>query len=256
MTSTAHPISLFILTVLVASTLTGCEDAKNTQAIKPVDEKTDLVSSDVQESEVAPLIPPPITADADERALTSTAPTPLESPATISSENGQIAVDESAVNQSNDPENISSRNKGVKAAKVVMPKKLRGIWSDNNADGKSQCERYRLATRRGRTDEDDELSNSLVGSLVITRHMIHAYSDYGEGNFYAIKQVSRMQGDKWNVTAQLGIDFLPYDEVAEDMVALELHLSSGLLYWKDEDVSSRYFRCSDLTCVEENIYLK
>lgn len=247
----AYPLTLLILAVLTTTTLTSCDGAKTPQTIEPVSEEKAPGNGDLKETEVTQS---QTTTDIDDRASKSTMPSTHMSPATASLESEPAPAGKNAVNQSKDQANMPPADKRTKPARAVIPKKLRGIWSENDADGKLQCERYKLATRDARDKENDELSNSLVGSLVITRHMIHDYAEYGEGNFYAIERISRTRGDKWKVTAQIGIDTFPSDEDARDIVAFELSLSSNLLYWKEEEAPSSYFRCDDLDFIDENSY--
>lgn len=254
-----HPISLFMFAVLIASMLSCCESAKAPQATEPVNEKTTLDRGDTKETKVATLIPPPITPDIDDQPSKPTMPPAHPSPTKISPENEQVPVGKNAVKQSNHQANMSAAGKRTKSARAVIPKKLRGIWSDNDADGKLKCEQYRLAIRHDRKDEGDELSNSLVGSLVITRHMIHAYAEYGEGDFYLIKNVTPTGRDEWKIDSHVYVDTFPSeeDEGDEEMFTFRLDLTSKLLFWRNydskkiheiaNDESPGFFRCGQLT---------
>lgn len=142
-----------------------------------------------------------------------------------------------------------------KAMKPVMPIELRGIWSDNDADGRSQCHRYKSAAKHRR--DDDSVSISLIGSLVITKNLIHAYSEYGEGDFYGVTRIVPAGRNKWQITAQVSIDTLPSEEDKEDLETFRLDLISKILYWKNyesenhknlaADDSPGYFKCAPLT---------
>lgn len=136
------------------------------------------------------------------------------------------------------------------ATASTLPSPLFGIWYENNADGKRSCKAY---SKIKSSKDTDAVSASLVGSLVITAKLVHAYSEYGEGNFYAVKKVTKSGNHGWKVDTLLYIDAMPsgeeYDSGAE---TLNLLVESGVLVvtfegWKDERNSQGYFRCSEVS---------
>lgn len=220
----ARLVSLLALTFLTTSLLPACENAQTLPAAVPVKETTPNGSEPkIVES---PLITPsPTTADSSEQTLKAVAPT-----ATI------------------------QQNKKMEPARGAIPERLIGVWSDNDANGKLQCDQYKLMIKHRRND--DELSNSLVGSLLITRHLIHAYSEYGEGNFYAVKKISQIGRSKWLITSQVSVDTLPSEEIVEELFTFQLDLDSAVLYWRNyddkeppeiaQDKSPGFFKCGQL----------
>jgi hypothetical protein len=129
---------------------------------------------------------------------------------------------------------------------ATLPAELIGVWSSDDADGRAQCARYRALPAD--VGESDEGSTSLIGSVVITASMIHQYSEYGEGNFYAVRGVEALGTGIWKVVVQLGTDTVPTDggqperethrlEVRQDRLSWEPHASA-------EDLA--YFRCGDI----------
>ncbi|HZF98074.1 MAG TPA: hypothetical protein VEY92_07495 [Pseudoxanthomonas sp.] len=81
----------------------------------------------------------------------------------------------------------STRAKGGEGQVLpAMPETLIGVWHRNDSDGRQACAAYK---KFASASEIDEESNALLGGLIITKDLVHAYSEYGEGNFYAIKRV-------------------------------------------------------------------
>ncbi len=91
-----------------------------------------------------------------------------------------------------------------------MPKSLQGVWHENSQHGRDQCERYR---RLGPDKQPvDEASDPLVGALVINDRIVHAYSEYGEGDFFSIQNVQKLSPGQWRVRSRVYIDTMPsYD---------------------------------------------
>lgn len=126
-----------------------------------------------------------------------------------------------------------------------LPAELAGVWSSDDADGRAQCDRYRALPAD--VGESDEGSTSLIGSVVITPSMIHRYSEYGEGNFYAVRGVESLGAGIWKVTVQLGIDAMPSAEDRSEMETHRLEVRQGRLNWEPQPAEDRvYFRCGDI----------
>lgn len=94
------------------------------------------------------------------------------------------------------------------------PRALQGIWFDNNAEGRAQCQAYKSADKTDR----DEVSGRLVGGVLISGSIMHAYSEYGEGNFYQLRRLEKVGRDNWRVAVAVGIDTVPEASQAEDDV--------------------------------------
>jgi hypothetical protein len=131
---------------------------------------------------------------------------------------------------------------------VTVPAELIGVWSSDDADGRAQCNRYRALPAD--IGESDEGWVSLVGSIVITPSLIHQYSEYGEGNFYAVRGIEALGGGNWRVAVQVGIDTMPTDEGQPDTNTYRLKLKQARLRWESEApagaYASAYFRCGDI----------
>ncbi len=129
-----------------------------------------------------------------------------------------------------------------------MPKSLQGVWHESSQHGRDQCERYR---RLGPGEQPvDEASDPLVGALVIHDRIVHAYSEYGEGNFFSIQNVQQLSTGRWRVRSRVYIDTMPSDDEhgTESVDLLLLH--GGKLRWTEEgrdkplqSESPYFFRC-------------
>lgn len=133
------------------------------------------------------------------------------------------------------------------AQRAQMPGDLTGVWSDNNEHGKTQCTAWRKNPRE-RADGYDPL----VGAVIIRKGLIHSYSEYGEGNFYKVTQVTPAGSQRWRVRSQLYIDTMPSDdppapgEEAPLQVTDTMTLKAGTLTWESDDGDPRIlFRCGD-----------
>ncbi len=135
-----------------------------------------------------------------------------------------------------------------------MPDALIGVWHRSDDDGRRSCDSYRKV---GSTIDTDEEPYSLIGSLVVTRGLVHAYAEYGEGNFYAVKHVSYLGNQEWNVDALVYIDTMPTEGESADKDSLRFKIESELLSMNETDVgdgherSFRFFRCGE---VLESLY--
>jgi hypothetical protein len=90
-------------------------------------------------------------------------------------------------------------------APTSYPLALSGIWFDDSKEGKAQCLAYKNADKTN----DDEVSARLVGAVLIRGSMMHAYSEYGEGNFYALRKLEKMGRNSWRAAVAIGIDSVP-----------------------------------------------
>ena len=94
---------------------------------------------------------------------------------------------------------------------------------------------------------------------MITRHLVHAYSDYGEGNFYVVKRVVKLGSQDWEIDVLIGIDSMPSGGVDEYKGTFRFTVASGLLSMKEVDApegvaqASDFFKCEK---VLDGMYLK
>ena len=129
---------------------------------------------------------------------------------------------------------------------ATLPEELIGVWSGDDADGRAQCARYRALPAD--VGESDEGLTSLIGSVVITASMIHQYSEYGEGNFYAVRGVEALGTGIWKVVVQLGTDTMPTAEDHAERETHRLEVRQDRLNWKPQisGEDRTYFRCGDI----------
>jgi hypothetical protein len=85
------------------------------------------------------------------------------------------------------------------------PLSLRGIWVNDGSEGKTQCLAYKKADKT----KDDQISARLVGTVLISNAMMHDYSEYGEGNFYALRKLEKAGRNSWRAGVAIGIDTSP-----------------------------------------------
>ena len=140
----------------------------------------------------------------------------------------------------------STHASGKEELSSTIPTELIGVWHRNDNRGRQLCDIYKKARS---AQELDEKPYPLVGSLVITKAMVHAYSDYGEGNFYVVKRVADLGNKTWEIMALLGIDGIPTPEYGKKVTS-RLMVRSGLLSMEDINApldnaypSHRFFRC-------------
>ena len=132
----------------------------------------------------------------------------------------------------------------------TMPDALIGVWHRNDDDGRRSCDSYKKV---GSTIDTDEESYSLIGSLVVTKGLVHAYAEYGEGNFYAVKHAADLGNQEWAVDALVGTDFMPTEGTHAGKDTFRFVIESGLLSMENEmnelggnANSSRFFRCGEV----------
>lgn len=132
----------------------------------------------------------------------------------------------------------------------TLPDALIGVWYRNDDDGRRSCDSYRKV---GSTIDTDEESCSLIGSLVVTKGLVHANAEYGEGDFHAVKRVADLGNQEWRVDALVGTDFTPTEGVNSGKDAFRFVIESGLLSMENEmdelggnANSSRFFRCGEV----------
>jgi hypothetical protein len=135
--------------------------------------------------------------------------------------------------------------------KPFYPGVLQGIWYDHDADGSALCQAYKNADKRN----SDAVSGLLVGAVLISGPMMHAYSEYGEGNFYELRGLKKTGRDEWRVAVASGIDTSPETFQPRDNMFL-MRLAKSTLTIKAQihpiilkeslHVRYRLRRCADL----------
>lgn len=130
------------------------------------------------------------------------------------------------------------------STRATLPRDLQGVWFDTSAEGKRACRDY----LRNGPGQDVEW---LIGAVVVTPCLLHAVSEYGEGDFYALERIAPRGPGAWVAHVRVGIDTLPSPEEPGDVATLQLARSpQGLLRWREHAADAAlyeagpYFRCS------------
>ena len=127
---------------------------------------------------------------------------------------------------------------------TTVPSPLEGVWYIDDADGRASCRKYLItdAAAIERTGQDP-----LVGAVVISRQMVHRYSEYGEGDFFVVSKASKNGENAWTLSGQVFVDSLPGEgeHAAESSERFELS-NSGAFMSSSEAAGQRLFRCGSV----------
>ena len=80
-----------------------------------------------------------------------------------------------------------------------FPKPVQGIWMEDNAEGAAQCKKFRAASLERRFE-------TLAGAEIIGAKMWHSNSEYGEGNFYSLRALTKVGANSWRASTGLEMD--------------------------------------------------
>ncbi|RYY23028.1 MAG: hypothetical protein EOP62_21530 [Sphingomonadales bacterium] len=137
----------------------------------------------------------------------------------------------------------------TKRVLIGMPDTLLGAWHSDDDDGRLDCKAYRkIKSARDITEE----TGGLVGALMITSKLLHAYSDYGEGDFYVVKRVILQDSQRWDVDALVGVDSMPEEGMEGSRETFRLTLSNGVLSMNEENAADgtrhvrAFFKCGNI----------
>lgn len=128
----------------------------------------------------------------------------------------------------------------------TMPDALIGVWHRNDDEGRKSCDSYKAIKS---VNEITEESNALMGGLIITEDMAHAYAEYGEGNFYAVKHVADLGSQNWKVDTFIYIDTMPTEGEYASKGTFHFIVESELLSMNEMNAleesrnESRFFKC-------------
>ena len=131
----------------------------------------------------------------------------------------------------------------------TMPEALIGVWHRNDDEGRISCDSYKAVRS---VNEITEESNALMGGLIIIEDMVHAYAEYGEGDFYAVKHVVNLGRQSWKVDALVYIDTMPTEGGYGAKSALNFVMESELLSMNEMSAlegnkdESKFFRCGEV----------
>ncbi len=108
----------------------------------------------------------------------------------------------------------------------LVPRALHGVWVMNSA----QCAQYLAARRRS---DGEAQTNALIGAVIISARLIHAASEYGEGNFYEPTQVVQRSAGRWQMSGRVGIDTIPVRGDDSPSFVLDLRMAAGRLLFTE-----------------------
>ncbi len=123
---------------------------------------------------------------------------------------------------------------------ATVPDPLRGVWHIDDADGRASCQRY-LTTDPATIERTGQ--DPLIGAVVISRKIVHWYSEYGEGDFFVISKASKDAEGAWTLSGQVSVDSLPGEgergaelterfELSKNGVALSLSEAAGQMFFR------------------------
>lgn len=131
------------------------------------------------------------------------------------------------------------------------PDAVQGVWMADDADGRAQCERYRAVAGV----EGDDRINQLVGAEVVSPQAWHSFAEYGEGNFYFIRDTAKIGPQAWRFTAAVGID-TAVDDGDLSQATFRARIEGRQMIWVFESFDGtpvdswdeqRLFRCAPLS---------
>ncbi|MEG3791426.1 hypothetical protein V1318_14960 [Lysobacter sp. CCNWLW3] len=126
----------------------------------------------------------------------------------------------------------------------IVPDALRGVWYADDAEGQAACRTY-LSIDAATVERTG--SDPLVGAVVVTRQMVHRYSEYGEGNFFRIGRARKDPGGAWVLSGQMFIDVFPGND-AEGIDHVErFELTQNGRSFSSSDAAGRsFFKCGEV----------
>lgn len=127
---------------------------------------------------------------------------------------------------------------------TTVPDPLGGVWYIDDAVGRASCQKYLTtdAATIERTGQDP-----LIGAVVISRKIVHRYSEYGEGDFFVVSKVSRDGEDVWTLRGQVFVDSLPGEGERGDDFSERFALSkNGTAFSSSEAADQTFFRCGSV----------
>jgi hypothetical protein len=127
---------------------------------------------------------------------------------------------------------------------TTVPYPLGGVWYIDDADGRASCRQYLItdAATIERTGQDP-----LVGAVVISRQIVHRYSEYGEGDFFVVSKASKDGENAWTLSGQVFVDSLPGEGELGAESSERLQLSkNGAALSSSEAAGQIFFRCGSV----------
>lgn len=114
-----------------------------------------------------------------------------------------------------------------------LPDALRGVWYPDTDAGRADCQAYRALTPE--QAKRDAGGTPLVGATVVLGRLVHQFAEYGEGNFYAPRDVHTLADGQWRLHSLLWLDERPAANAPADDSSQSsvdgLALRNERLYW-------------------------
>ena len=127
---------------------------------------------------------------------------------------------------------------------TTVPDPLGGVWYIDDAVGRASCQQYLTtdAATIERTGQDP-----LIGAVVISRKIVHRYSEYGEGNFFVVSKASNDGEGAWTLRGQVFVDSLPGEGERGAEFSERFELSkNGVAFSSSEAIDQTFFRCGSV----------
>lgn len=132
----------------------------------------------------------------------------------------------------------------AKQEQIIVPDALRGVWYADGTEGRTACRAYLSidAATVERTGMDP-----LVGAVVVSRRMVHRYSEYGEGNFFRVDRARKDSAGAWALSGQMFFDSVPSDGEPGVTHSERLELTgNGQSFSSSEAKGVSYFKCGEV----------
>lgn len=136
------------------------------------------------------------------------------------------------------------RSSPLSPSSALVPESLRGVWYADDAEARAACKTY-LSTDAATIERTGH--DPLVGAVVVTRTMVHWYSEYGEGNFFRIDAATKTDDGAWALSGQVFMDALPDagERGTEHAERFRLSGQGRAVSFVDAEGQS-FFRCGDV----------
>lgn len=95
-----------------------------------------------------------------------------------------------------------------------IPDALHGVWYPDTAQGRADCKAYRAITPA--QFEKSIGGAPLIGATIILDRLVHMYSEYGEGAFYAPRNVVPVADGQWRLVSRYWVDSFPGIDAPDD----------------------------------------
>ncbi len=95
-----------------------------------------------------------------------------------------------------------------------IPEVLHGVWYPDTDEGRADCRAYRIVTPK--QFKQGPGGSPLIGATIIFGRFVHQFAEYGEGTFYAIRDVRPLSDAQWRIHSRISIDSHPGIDAPDD----------------------------------------